>query len=534
MFRAAAWALPLLTFLCAIASSDSRAGATPTLYVTLYPIVELLDAPQYCATPTSDAQVTATAGDRFNQCFLIQNDTSVTLNHHELWQDGTLLRTIDLPLPPGRMETAFEERIVAVQDQDVTYTLKSFQTPGGMAYVNTARVRVTARAARISLSRDGIDVEASEGALLNESLTISNVGEGALTWHLGESAKRAATRNGASPNGSGEALLPAYAVEEDAGEQHYILFDLQEPLVAVPIPAQLDGIRAGAFADNDFSRQFLLSDTEGLLSVDTRTGETTVVNANVRTIPIDQGWRGLTWDPVSRSLYGLSATDETATLYKIDPAIGAGRLGEVNIIRRALRGVYGALAADSDGRFYAIDVDNDLLIRVVLDRYNDPGHVSGYTIGPLGFDVDGIAGLTVDPADNTLYLSAHDAGTGLAGMYTIDTERGTATLTQVLDADTPRIAMAAATAQRPCNIEQDVAWLSLSPYASRPIAAGASQEIAVFLDARHLSAGVYETYACVHSNDLARSKIPVPVRFTVVTDEPLPPAIFADGFEAMP
>lgn len=540
MFRQALWVL-LLSFTCpfggATAATSAPNGEEVILYVTLYPVIPPREAPQYCATPTSDEQRTAAAGDTMNLCFIVRNQSPVVLNHHEIRRDGALIRTVDFAVERGNMQIVFEERLIAVANRDASYTVTSYAAPGGTPYTATARLRLTTRQPRIALSQNAFDVQTSVGSISRQLLTISNSGQGLLAWNLGESNSAGNVTpidtivDAPNTSRGATALLPAYAITQDAGQQNYIAFDLAEPLVSVPVPAQLSAIRAGTFVDNDFSKQFLLSNSNGLLTVNTTTGQTSVINAATQPLPGEAGWTGMAWDPLERMLYGLSATNDAATVYRIDPATGVTfRLGAINVLRRALRGVYAGIAVDADGRIYAIDTSNDLLVQVKFDPYSDPGHVSGYTIGPLGFDAENVAGLTIDPADNALYLSALDGASNIAAMYRVDASTGTATLTEVLAEDGPRIALAAMTATRPCNIERDVGWLSLSPYAAAPLVAGNSAEVDLFLDARHLAAGVYETHVCVHSNDLQRNKIAIPVRLTVVPAEPTD-RIFASGFD---
>lgn len=537
MARTALLRLLLLVFASPllVALPSQASAQTVDLYVTLYHVEYPFEAPRYCASITNDAQVTATAGDFYNLCFIVRNRTGVALNHHEFRADGVLFKTIDHPIGNGGMEIVYEQRMLPTRNLDVTYTVTSSPTAGGTPYTSTARLRLDTRIPQIALSREAFQVTAVTGAVAQDGLTLSNVGRGPLTWHLGEYASAGSDRDPASgqtpAGGAPVASRPAYAIETSGSQQTPVRFDLEAPLPATPLSATLSDIRAGTFVDGDFTRQILLEGSGRMLALDLSSGQTSVLSSNTRPMPADQNWLGTAWDPVERRLYGLSARGDAAAIYRIQPGTGAvARVGDVNIYRRAMRGVYSAIASDSDGRIYAIDASNDLLIRIMFDPYDQPGHVSGYTIGPLGFDVEGVAGLTIDAADHTMYLSARDAATGQASLYRVDSATGAATPIAALASGEPRIAMAALDTPRPCSAEGDVAWLSLSPYAAAPLAQGESSEVRLFLDARRLPAGVYESHACIHSNDPQRSKIAVPVRLTVLPDTQ-PDAIFADGFE---
>lgn len=530
MFRTAFLRMLLLALTSPLIAGTAT-GQSIDLYVTLYHVEYPFEAPRYCASLTNDAQVTALAGDYYNLCFIIRNQSGTPLTHHEFRADGVLIKTIDYTIAQGGLEITYEQRMLATRNMDVTYTVTSSAGAGGPSYTSTARLRLDTRVPEIALSRTAVAVTTVAGRVANDALTITNLGRGALAWHLGEAQAADGPQSGTAPAGSTPAPRTAYAIESIGGQQRHVRFDLESPQTSTPLTATLADIRAGTFVDGDFGRQILLDGSGQMLALDLASGQTSVLSTNTRPVAADQAWRGLAWDPVERLLYGLSARDDAASIYRINPATGAAsRVGNINVYRRAMRGVYGAITVDSDGRIYAIDTANDLLIRIMFDPYAEPGNVSGYTVGPLGFDVEDIAGLAIDAADHSLYLSALDAGTGQAGMYRVDTASGAATPTSTLASASARIAMAAVGTARPCSTEQDVAWLSLSPYAAVPLAQGQSSEVQLFLDARRLPAGVYESHACIHSNDPRRNKIPVPVRLTVLPEAQGDP-IFADGFE---
>ena len=224
----------------------------------------------------------------------------------------------------------------------------------------------------------------------------------------------------------------------------------------------------------------------------------------------------MAWDPVERVLYALSTNGVLPSLYTIDPGTGATvRLGEINDRTLTINGIYTAITVDSDGRIFAIDATNDLLVAVARDEYSLEGRVSGYTVGPLGLDVDVFSALAFDSATNTLYLSTIPAAAPSA-MYTLDTVTGLATpIGSIGGGSNAYVAMAAVTSARPCGLAGDVAWLSLDTYIEAPLGPGASAPVGVILDATDLAEGTYDANLCLHTNDAARRKVPIPVHFTV-------------------
>jgi hypothetical protein len=369
-----------------------------------------------------------------------------------------------------------------------------------------------------------------------------NAGSGELDWHFGEATapgtapSQPVGMRGATPlrnafaTPSGTSLVPAYAVEVSPGGNQYVSLDMSNPTATVQvIPATLPpSVSGGTFIDDDVSREYLLSDDAGLVTIDTQTGAIDTINAATLPDPGDVGWRGLAWDPVERVLYAISTNGILPSLYAIDPATGATtRLGEINDRTLTVNGIYVALAVDSDGRIFAIDETNDLLVAIARDRYSLDGRVSGYTVGDLGVDVDALSGLAFDAATNTLYLSTVDATTGAGAMYTVDTVTGAASSVASTGDGTAFLAMAAVTAARPCGVAGDVAWLSLATYIEPPEGPGESIAVDAILDATDLTDGSYDGYICLHSNDAAHNKIPIPVHLHVGD------GIFGQGFDGV-
>jgi hypothetical protein len=385
------------------------------------------------------------------------------------------------------------------------------------------------------------NASASPGEVVRGALTLTNTGTGDLAWHFGEADAPGAmplaqpgidsTLLRAMPSGS--SAVPAFAVEIGSGGgsgNHVVALDMSAPGKPVTIPGTLpDAISAGAFIDDDFSRELLLSDTDGLLAVDTATGAVETISATTAPDAGDLGWLAMAWNPLDRSLYALSTNGTLPSLYSIDPATGETlRLGEINDRTLTINGIYTALAADSDGRMFAIDATNDLLVAVARDEYALEGRVSGYTVGPLGIDVDRVVGLAFDAATNTLYLAAtSDDGAGL--MYTVDTVTGAAIKVGAIGfSNDSYLAMSAVTSARPCGIANDVAWLSLGTYIEAPLVPGATQQVGVIWDATDLAPGEYDADLCLHTNDARQRKVPIPVHLSVGANHD---AIFGASFE---
>jgi len=489
-----------------------------------------------------DSTITANIGDHVHICYTGQNNTSTTLSIQSISNsvDGDLFTDFALDIQPGGQQLLADFRVTITGTMDVTHTWIARESEGSPPLTAMAQTHIEATSPTVALSPPAIDATVSAGAITRQTLTITNAGSGDLAWHFGEASTPAApgspiaqplSARGAAPftaTPSYTSAVPAYAVEVSPGGNQYVSLDMTNPSATVQvIPAALPAsVGGGAFIDNDVGREYLLSDAAGLVTIYTQTGAIATINAATAPDPGDSGWRGLAWDPVGRVLYALSTNGILPSLYAIDPATGATtRLGEINDRTLTINGIYVALAVDSDGRIFAIDETNDLLVAVARDRYSLDGRVSGYTVGHLGVDVDALSGLAFDAATNTLYLSTVDATTGAGAMYTVDTITGAATSVAPTGDGTAFVAMAAVAAARPCGIAGDVAWLSLASYIEAPEGSGESVAIDAILDATDLTDGSYDGYVCLHSNDAAHNKIPIPVHLHVGD------AIFDQGFE---
>jgi hypothetical protein len=530
--------LGVAVLLCASYSSAAPAGGGTILYVAM-DVIGPGGRGDDCGS-LEDSSVTANVGDHVHVCWFGQNNTPEDLTLHTISDDldGDLFTDFDLDIPATQMQLLADFRVTVTQTQDVNNTWIARAGAAGDPVTATVATHIEALQPTLLLDAT-LTASANPGEVARGVLTLTNTGTGDLAWHFGEADVAGAmplapqrsgfTFPGAMPSGSSS--VPAFAVEIDSGNgNRLVALDMSAPSKPVAIAGTLpDAISAGAFIDDDFSREVLLSDTDGLIAVDTTTGAVETINASTAPDAGDLGWLAMAWNPLDRTLYALSTNGTLPSLYSIDPATGeTTRLGEINDRTLTINGVYTALAADSDGRMFAIDLTNDLLVAVARDEYALEGRVSGYTVGPLGIDVDRIVGLAFDAATNTLYLAATSInGAGL--MYTVDTVTGSATEVGAIGFDNNAyLAMSAVTSARPCGIANDVAWLSLGSYIEAPLVPGAIQQVSVIYDATDLAPGEYDANLCLHTNDAQQRKVPIPVHLSVGANRD---AIFGASFE---
>jgi len=394
-------------------------------------------------------------------------------------------------------------------------------------YSTTASVTL-AVGAPVAAPPASIAGAAAPGAQTRVTLTLANSGDRDLVWTLDQGTAGA-------PAGSG-ATVPAYVsrmllADYPTMDNTLLGFDAAAPSAPVPVGPVHRIYDAGAFVDDDFSTEYLVSGwreiggtnifkTDILDRVDTATAEITPVG--------DTGVGGteyiaaLAWDPTTSTLYaaitGYGGTTTLATLDRYD-----GTVTRIAPIEGPDVVAIIGLAIDANGRMFALDQNSVALMEI------DKSTGAATPIGPIGEDILILlnGSLAFDRARDILYLIGATQDV-LGGDYIVDLVSGHAGLVGTIGTD-PELAaaLAIATPGGPCTNATPAPWLSFDP-ASGAVAAGTAQAITVGLDASGLGEGRYEADLCVRSNDPYRHTLPVHVTFDVGVMD----TIFASGFEA--
>lgn len=368
---------------------------------------------------------------------------------------------------------------------------------------------------------------AAPGAQTNVTLTLANTGDRDLAWTLDQGTR-------AAPAGAGT-VVPAYVArmllaDYPTMDNTLLGFDASAPSSPAPVGPVHRIYDAGAFVDDDFSTEYLVSGwqeiggthifrTDILDRVDTATAAITTVG-DTGIGPLEYV-AALAWDPTTSTLYaaitGLGGTTTLATLDRYDASVT--RIAPIE--GPDIVAVIG-LAIDATGQMYALDQNSLSLMQV------DKTTGAATPIGPIGEDVAITlnGSLAFDRAGDVLYLVGATQDI-LGGDYIVDLVSGHADLVGTIGTDQELAgSLAIATPGGPCTNAAPASWLSFAP-AAGTVAAGDAQAITVGLDATGLGEGRYEADLCVRSNDPYRHTLPVHVTFDVGGDD----GIFADGFE---
>jgi len=148
-----------------------------------------------------------------------------------------------------------------------------------------------------------------------------------------------------------------------------------------------------------------------LISIDTLTGARTVIGN------IGLSINGLTFDPLTNTLYGVSYDGANSVLYKIN----AGS-GYPTMIGNVAAGTMINLACSPSGQLYSVSVDDDNLYSI------DKTTGSGTIIGPVGFDAMYAQDMEFDQHTGICYMAAYNNTTGTGELRTVNVTNGSTTL----------------------------------------------------------------------------------------------------------
>jgi uncharacterized protein DUF4394 len=391
----------------------------------------------------------------------------------------------------------------------------------------------------------GFSPTVTTGSSTTSALLIDNIGNRDLDWSLTPPAPNAhfpktprvvrpvgashvytspfgplALRPGQAKVSQPFGTVPIYSAQAGPGFDNYVSFDASTPGTFDTIAPGITALWGLTFVDGDFSKQYAMEYATGNFdTISTLDGTITVIGNTGLTTCCLVTPTGLRWDPTSGTTY-LVITDfrvPVSTLYTIDLATAATTLVG------AMSGLIFDITIDSSGLMYGIDVDSDAL--VAIDK------TSGATqpIGSIGFDAVFGEGLDFDPETGILYLASADENT--ARFYTVDPTTGTATLVGALAGELDTIAVAKSGAT--CSTPADTPWLTYD-VTSGTVTPDPDQThpatVNVGFDATGLAPGAYSANLCIYSNDVAHSRVPIPVHLTV-TDTGPADTIFQDGFD---
>ncbi len=206
---------------------------------------------------------------------------------------------------------------------------------------------------------------------------------------------------------------PAYAINNGTNTLQFIS-DVNAPGTWTDVGPVPDHLFAGDFAGDDFTKLYALKTTGQLYSIDTATGDETLIGTS--TPLTNHGWTGMSWDVTTSTMYVSSSGDSTTTaIYTLDLSSGAVTLMGTTTDAPAIIDI----AVNAEGQMYGVCIYTDSLFSV------DKNTGEATLIGLLGVNANYGQGLDFEEEAGVLYWASY---TSNGAMYTIDTGTGAATL----------------------------------------------------------------------------------------------------------
>jgi len=383
------------------------------------------------------------------------------------------------------------------------------------------QVALDVGAPTLSLAPTSLSASAAAGTSTTRTLNIGDAGNRDLHWNIGEAPTASQSFVSAIPGVPAFGQTPRLDI---VNTYEFVSFDALNAGTLNSISSQTSVFNAGTFANNDFDVEYVVDNPNNdLYLIDTVSGVPqlvghTGIDGTVCAVV------GIRWDATTGVTYLITNdyNSGSTTLYTIDLTTA-----EVQLLGTTSGVFIADIAIDRSGVMYGVDTVADMT--VTIDKTN--GQV--LFVGPTGVDV-AAEGMDIDASTGVIYFAGFDNNTALAGIYTIDSTSGAATLLSPLGSIGGGMgldAMAIAVSTSPCAIPSDVPWLLEDPI-SGTTTPGGSELVTVTFDATNLAAGTYTANLCVNTDVFRRRQVTVPVTFNVTA--PITDRVFADGFEGSP
>jgi subtilisin family serine protease len=258
-------------------------------------------------------------------------------------------------------------------------------------------------------------------------------------------------------------------------------------------------IWAGDFGVGDNAFAYAVNELNLFVRVDTLTGAQTLLGT---ILPFGtESWSGMALDPTDGSMYATSTDGQRSSLYTIDVgAPAAARIGAIGFPSIV------AVAIDSDGKAFGLDVNRDELVAI------DKATGKGTAIGSLGFDSNFGQGMAFDRAGERLYISAFNNRRFQSELRVADRHTGATAVVSALGVLDPGGVVQLGWLAIPGL--GGVPWLRAEPRRG-VVPPGASADVAIRLDASKLIGGDYLARLAIRGDDVAAPEIKVPARVRV-------------------
>jgi subtilisin-like proprotein convertase family protein len=487
--------------------------------------------PAECAT--SD-EITVDRGEEVYYCYEVTNTGDVPLSLHDLVDDqlGTIFTGLAYNLLPGESVNTVSAGLTISQTIHFTTTNTAEWTAyDNVFYTASATASATVNVLMPDIHVDPLSLSSAQiaNSVTMQTLTIANIGQGALTWEIVETLPDLAPRSGVQAAPEPVFDVPA-AVTSAADCAVFENYPGREPEGWAEFCGQPEMVAAAAnhlrvpsstgytlnlrtpnrnlyqFILNDFPGQTVVGpQADNIYALDFDASATTIYALNSTPVPNQLGtlsvttgaftpivdcsapdagtWTGLSIDPVSNVFYASTA----ANLYLIDPVTCSPTLiGPFGVSG----GIMIDIAIGPAGVMYGHDIFTDAIYTI------DTTTGAATLVGPTGYNANFAQGMDFDNEDGVLYIFLY-IGTGVNHYGTVNLATGAVT---PLASTNPSGEFEGATQTVSACNPADHGWLSVNP-ATGVTAPGEASSVEVTFDSTGLSAGVYNGQLCIRSND---------------------------------
>lgn len=214
------------------------------------------------------------------------------------------------------------------------------------------------------------------------------------------------------PQNSNKAMLidKAYALNGRIASRPFGTMPLVPPTTLTPTGTIANTIFADDIAGD--GKLYGLDNVARTLVRINNAGTVTTV-ATITNIPAAATLAGLSWNAANNTMYAIAGVN----LYTINMTTGAATL--IGAITGATLPIW--IEIDNAGNAFVADISTDQLLSVNLATG------AGTVVGPLGVNINFAQEADFNKETNQLYMAAY-VGTGVGGIYTVNTTTGAATL----------------------------------------------------------------------------------------------------------
>ncbi len=358
------------------------------------------------------------------------------------------------------------------------YSIADIVITGGQS--TTQDVEMTAPT--MNLNPLAIVDSAVIGEIKTQTVTITNTGDGPLTWngmlqlngeqnlipasngdfiHSPASIGRASIANKTNATDTHKGANGSMAYGFDLINHLFMSINTDDPANPTTITNVNVQPFGGTFDASHTNFMYIIDNNDGnIKKVDAATGNiTTVGPAGLQSGDIPSG---LSCDKITGTLYASSTNGSESSIYMIDSITGASTFIGTTGIPALIN-----IAIDGNGQMYGYDIAGDNAYKI------DKTTGASTLIGSIGFDANYVQGMGWDPESNNIYLAAYNATTSSGELRILDKTTGNTTLVGQLSSEIDGFAFPGG------------AWLSIDPETGI-VPAGTSMDVTVTLNGNYI------------------------------------------------